>query len=1090
MKLGSYEWMAQADTGKFASWLRVGSTSDPLNTTAGDLTAKRFLVGTDATMPTGVDAFISGNLLASGYLGVGQSQLRLYDSDGSNYIGHRANAARTTDLVYEWPATDPTAGQVLTASAPSGGVSTLSWTTPSGGGGGSLNIQQNESTVVASATVLDFRDGDNAGFVTNPSGTTAKVTLEGYALLAGRPGGQTLRGGTAASENLTLQSTANVARGLIKAVDNTVVGGYLNVGSLVAPANTTAGDLTAVRAVIGDDIALPSGTVLQINKNNFVPSGTQFVFYLSGTAAPNNTGSVTVGQQITMAAAPTVSSPTSDVYGLSLQAQHTSGDFALRNLYGLQSNAVKNIASGTAALTNMVSYRAVNRPIAGAVTNMYGVEVVQGAGGDAGNVGTLMGLFIHNGVFGSATTQIGVNIETLTGATTNIGIRNASNLMQLGYARFGALAVPTNTTDGDVTVSRLKVGDGAFGSGVEFSVTGDGALSGFLRVGSETAPTNTTAGDLTTKRLLVGTDTAIPTGVDAFINGNLLASGYLGVGQSQLRLYDSDGSNYIGHRANAARTTDIVYEWPTTDPTAGQVLTASAPSGGVSTLSWTTPSGGGGGGSLTIQQNESTVVAAATVLDFRDGDNTGFVTNPAGTTAKVTLEGYALLAGRPGGQTLRGGTAANENLTLQSTANVTRGLIKAVDNTVVGGYLNVGSLVAPTNTTAGDLTAVRLRMPDGAFQTAGTVFELTPADTAGATDTNVMRVLAAKNSSAGANSDVRGLEFTMQDKSASGTQRTLAGIKVLVWHTGAGTLTNGRAFEAALQNDAGTVTNLDAFTVTRNTLAGTVTQIRGLAIPNLGAAAVGSAIGIDITAQSGATTLNVGIRNADGRYLNSNVAKPANPPAGQSYLYSRLNADLAGATNFKTFWGLDENGFESAMSLRARTIYPLPVLRASATASTALPANNTSAFVSHAMIPFPIRVNKILYNVSAAGNAANVIRIAIYSENGTQKYVDVTDAVGAATGVRTIDITDITFAPGNYLFFICHSAFSTTASSVTTYTCDTIATTHIAGEPDLGGTLTIVGGAAPATIDPTALTTVAPSNKMPVIRLLGTTLGA
>jgi hypothetical protein len=657
---------------------------------------------------------------------------------------------------------------------------------------------------------------------------------------------------------------------------------WLRVGSTSDPLNTTAGDLTTVRALVGDDIALPSGTVLQVNKNSFVPSGVQFVSYLTGTAAPNNTGSVTVGQQLTMSAAPTVDSPTSDVYGLSLQAQHTSGDFALRNLYGLQSNAVKNIASGTAALANMVSYRAVNRPIAGAITNMFGVEVVQGATGDAGNVGTLMGVFIRNGVFGSATTQIGLNIEALTGATTNIGIQNASNLRQLGYARFGSLSTPTNTTNGDVTVQRLKVADGAFSS-TQFSVTGNGALSGFLRVGSETAP---------------------------------------------------------------------------------------------------------------------------------------------------------------------------------------------------------------TNTTAGDLTAVRLRMPDGAFQTAGTVFELTPADTAGATDTNVIRVLAAKDSSAGANSDVRGLEFTMQDKSASGTQRTLAGIRVLVWHTGAGTLTNSRAFEAKLQNDAGTTTNLDAFAVATGTLAGTVTQARGLVIPNLGAAAVGSAIGIDIAAQSGATTLNVGIRNADGRYLNSNVAKPVNPPAGQAYLYSRLNADLAGATNFKTFWALDENGFESAMSLRARTIYPMPLTLPTATASTALPANNTSAFVSHAEIAFPIRVNQILYNVSGAGNAANVIRIAVYSENGTQKYIDVTDAVGAATGVRTIDITDTTLAPGNYLFLICHSTFSTTACSVTTYTCDTTATAHIASEPDLGGTLTISGGAAPATIDPTALTTVAPSNKLPVIRLLGTALGS
>jgi hypothetical protein len=40
---------------------------------------------------------------------------------------------------------------------------------------------------------------------------------------------------------------------------------------------------------------------------------------------------------------------------------------------------------------------------------------------------------------------------------------------------------------------------------------------------------------------------------------------------------------------------------------------------------------------------------------------------------------YALLAGRSGGQSLIGGTAASETLTLQSTANSTRGTINAVD---------------------------------------------------------------------------------------------------------------------------------------------------------------------------------------------------------------------------------------------------------------------------------------------------------------------------------------------------------------------------------------------------------------------------
>lgn len=70
-------------------------------------------------------------LSAAGHFGINaQGQLRLYDGDSSNFIGLRANASRSTDITYTLPATDPIAGQVLSATAPAANVSTLSWVTP------------------------------------------------------------------------------------------------------------------------------------------------------------------------------------------------------------------------------------------------------------------------------------------------------------------------------------------------------------------------------------------------------------------------------------------------------------------------------------------------------------------------------------------------------------------------------------------------------------------------------------------------------------------------------------------------------------------------------------------------------------------------------------------------------------------------------------------------------------------------------------------------------------------------------------------------------------------------------------------------
>lgn len=62
----------------------------------------------------------------------------------------------------------------------------------------------------------------------------------------------------------------------------------------------------------------------------------------------------------------------------------------------------------------------------------------------------------------------------------------------------------------------------------------------------------------------------------------------------QARFYEpsAGGTNFSEIRWST-RSTDIVYVLPTVDPTAGQSLTAGAPTSGVSQLSWTTVSGGG-----------------------------------------------------------------------------------------------------------------------------------------------------------------------------------------------------------------------------------------------------------------------------------------------------------------------------------------------------------------------------------------------------------------------------------------------------------------------------------------------------------------
>lgn len=97
--------------------------------------------------------------------------------------------------------------------------------------------------------------------------------------------------------------------------------------------------------------------------------------------------------------------------------------------------------------------------------------------------------------------------------------------------------------------------------------------------------------------------------------------------------------------------------------------------------------------------NTWTSVTIGTGLTFSGGTLSN---SASGVTDHGALTGlsdddhtqYTLLAGRSGGQTIIGGTAASNNLTLQSTSNATRGNILLSDVTRVGGSSNTTSALS------------------------------------------------------------------------------------------------------------------------------------------------------------------------------------------------------------------------------------------------------------------------------------------------------------------------------------------------------------------------------------------------------------
>jgi len=168
------------------------------------------------------------------------------------------------------------------------------------------------------------------------------------------------------------------------------------------------------------------------------------------------------------------------------------------------------------------------------------------------------------------------------------------------------------------------------------------------------------------------------------------------------------------------------------------------------------------------------------------------------------------------------------------------------------------------------------------------------------------------------------------------------------------------------------------------------------------------------------------------------------------------------------------------------SVYPLPVTPVVGVNSQSLNAV-TVAHLGVVFVPKPIVLEAIQYNISAAGGGAtSAIRFALYSEDGQTKYFDgPVDVCGAATGVRTITLASpVTLLKGNYILFHCQAVYDTSNKWTSRPTCDGTFCVHYAGEPDLSGQLTIVGGAAPATIDVDAYTVVT-WNTIPLVRFRG-----
>lgn len=271
-----------------------------------------------------------------------------------------------------------------------------------------------------------------------------------------------------------LASTTVTATTSILATTFLNVGSYLYVGSSSAPTNTTAGDLTATRLLLGGDAAFANNAKVQSTIASLVPAAsTSYYHSFDITVAPDGTNTnERDGLNIAFHVQPTANDGGLH-HGFRVLATHDAGAFnlnrATNSLYSMIFSTTQtvggvvtemggvggaiNISAGTATLAQ--AFRGTISSAGGTVTTAVVFDVVAGT---IGTITSLIGLRIANlGAAGvGATNVIGIDITAQTnGATLNFGIRNAGNSVQTGYARFGAVTAPANTAAGDVTATRL-----------------------------------------------------------------------------------------------------------------------------------------------------------------------------------------------------------------------------------------------------------------------------------------------------------------------------------------------------------------------------------------------------------------------------------------------------------------------------------------------------------------------------------------------------------------------------------------------------------------------------------------------------------
>jgi hypothetical protein len=550
---------------------------------------------------------------------IGSSAI-FYNTSNAFTLGFRAGVSGAS-LIYTLPIDTPTAGQVLSASAPSGGVVTLSWEddqtgAPAGG-----------------ITTLNTLTAASQSFATGTSGTDFAISS------------------VTSTHTFNLPDASASARGLVTTGTQTIAGAKtlssaLSVTASTVSTSTSTGALVVTGGVgIGGSLFTSAGSTSSVSgvllQNGNVSAST---YNKLTVTAPASSSTLTIVDGSTLI--------TSGANSLTLTTTATTNATFPSGTKTLVATDVTSLASlTTASSLNSIGTIATGVWNGTIITPQYGgtglnnsgqsgiLKYTTGTGSlvaapTGAIVGTTDSQNLTNKTYNSVTITAPASSATLTLANSSSLITSGGHSLTFNTTATTSVTLPTT---GTLATTSNKLSDFAATTSLELlntitGETGTGALvfatspdfttsvttpSTTFSVFNATALTVNAFGAATLMSIGAATGKATFNSTDNSISaatGSLVISGGAGVAKSVSvggRLQMFNGANYTAFVSSA--TGNTVYTLPATSPATGSSVLQSTSAG---VLSWV-PMTAGGGPSGTINSSSINNIAyysAATTL--------------------------------------------------------------------------------------------------------------------------------------------------------------------------------------------------------------------------------------------------------------------------------------------------------------------------------------------------------------------------------------------------------------------------------------------------------------------------------------------